>query len=183
MNAFTTLLAALALAGLVIVLTNLFGMKMNDPKKVPLSSCMGLVEKKYRDVSGASINAYPAIILRDEDGTSRKLRLKNWAIYEDLWVGDRVQVNHRDWWAEEVLIQERGDNYRAAQTVRSAPARFLRSYVNNTSFYRHTLYAEFVTDEGETLSLRPPSGWPTPAKNTPGRLTWHGEQLDEWSET
>lgn len=182
MNAFTTLLVAAALAGLVILLSKLFGTKVNDPKKVPLSSSMGIVEKKYRDVSGASVSAHPAIILRDEDGSSRKLRLRSWAMYEDLWVGDRVQVNHRDWLAEEILVQERGENYITAQTVRSAPARFCRSYVNNRSFVSHAVYAEFVTDDGETLTLRPPAGWTVPAKNTRGRLTWHGEALDDWSD-
>lgn len=182
MNAFTTLLTALALAVVVILLTNLFGTKAKDPKVLPLSSCMGVVEKKFRDVNGAAVSAHPAFVLRDEDGSSQKFRLRSWAIYEDLWVGDRVQVNHRDWLAEEVLVQERGENYLAAQTVRSAPARFCRSYVNNRSFVSHAVYAEFITDEGESICLRPPAGWPTPKKNARGLLTWHGEALDDWSE-
>ena len=75
MNAFTTLLVAVALAALVIKLSSLFGMKVNNPDKVPLSSSMGVIEKKYKDINGAAVNAYPAIVLRDDDGTSRKLRL------------------------------------------------------------------------------------------------------------
>lgn len=182
MNAFTTLLIAVVLAGLVIKLSSLFGMKVNDPKKLPLSSSMGIIEKKYRDINGAAHNAYPAIVLRDDDGTSRKLRLKSWAVYEDLYEGDRIQVNHRDWLAEEIYVQQRGENYAAAQTVHSAPARFRRSYVSNTTLFRHTVYSEFITDSGETLSLRPPTGWTPPAKNTRGTLAWHGDYLDAWSE-
>lgn len=180
MNAFTTLLTALALAAVVILLTNLFGTRGKDPKKLPLSSCIGVVEQKYRDVSGASVSAHPAIVLRDNDGTSRKFRLRSWAHYEDLWLGDRVQINHRDWLAEEVLVQQRGENYIAAQTPHSGPARFCRSYVNNRSFVSHAVCAEFVTDDGRTISLRPPAGWTLPAKNARGVLDWHGEQLDNW---
>ena len=180
MNAFTTLLIAVALAGLVIWLSSLFGMKVNNPNKVPLSSSMGIIEKKYRDVSGASHKAYPAIVLRDEDGTSRKLQLQSWAVYEDLYEGDRIQVNHRDWQAKEIFVQQRGENYAAAQTVQSAPARFRRSYVSNTTLYRHTVYAEFITDGGETLTLHPPAGWAPPAKNARGTLSWHGDHLDFW---
>lgn len=182
MNAFTTLLVAVALALLVIKLSSLFGMKVNDPKKLPLSSSIGVIEKKYRDISGAAHNAYPAIVLRDYDGTSHKLRLKSWAIYEDLYEGDRIQVSYRDWMAEEIHVQQRGENYAAAQSPRSAPARFCRSYVSNASLFRHTVFAEFITDSGETLALRPPAGWPTPAKNARGTLVWHGDYLDDWSE-
>lgn len=182
MNAFTIILVAIALAWLVIKLSSLFGMKVTDPNKVPLSSSMGIIEKKYRDISGAAINAYPAIVLRDEDGTSRKLRLKSWAIYEDLYEGDMIQVNHRDWQAEQIIVQQRGENYIAAQTVHTTPARFCRSYVSNTTLFRHTIYAEFVTVDGETLTLRPPTGWAPPAKNTPGTLSWHGDYLDFWSD-
>ena len=182
MNAFATLLVAIVLAGLVIKLSSLFGMKVNDPKKLPLSSSMGRIEKKYRDISGAAHNAYPAIVLRDDDGTSRKLRLRSWAVYEDLYEGDRIQVNHRDWLAEDIFVLQRGENYEAAQAVRSAPARFRRSYVSNASLFRHTVYAEFTTDSGETLALRPPAGWTTPAKNARGTLVWQGDYLEDWSE-
>ena len=180
MNAFTTLLVAVALAALVIKLSSLFGMKVNNPDKVPLSSSVGVIEKKYKDINGAAVNAYPAIVLRDDDGTSRKLRLTSWAVYEDLYEGDRIQVNHRDWQAKEIFVQQRGENYAAAQTVRSAPARFCRSYVSNTTLFRHSIYAEFITEDGETLALHPPTGWAPPAKNTRGILSWHGDNLDNW---
>lgn len=182
MNAFTIFLTAIAMAVIVILLSSLFGMKVNNPNKVPLSSSMGVIEKKYRDISGAAHKAYPAIVLRDYDGTSRKLQLQSWAVYEDLYEGDRIQVNHRDWLAVEIIVQHRGDNYAAAQAVRTAPARFRRSYVSNTTLYRHTVYAEFVTEDGETLTLRPPTGWAPPRKNTRGTLSWHGEHLDFWSD-
>lgn len=182
MNAFTTLLVALALALLVIKLSSLFGMKVNDPKKLPLSSSMGRIEKKYRDINGAAHNAYPAIVLRDDDGTSRKLRLKSWTVYEDLYEGDRIQVNHRDWLAEEIVVLRRGENYEAAQIVRSAPARFRRNYVSNASLFHHTVFAEFITDSGEILALRPPAGWAPPAKNTRGTLMWRGDHLENWGE-
>ncbi len=182
MNAFTIILVAVALAALVIKLSSLFGMKVNNPNKVPLSSSMGIIEKKYKDISGAAINAYPAIVLRDEDGTSRKLRLTSWAVYEDLYEGDRIQINHRDWQAREVFVLQRGENYAAAQIVRSTPARFRRSYVSNTTLYRHSIWAEFITDNGETLTLRPPTGWKSPAKNARGTLSWHGDTLDYWKE-
>ncbi len=180
MNAFTTLLVAVALAALVIKLSSLFGMKVNNPDKVPLSSSMGVIEKKYKDINGAAVNAYPAIVLRDDDGTSRKLRLQSWAVYEDLYEGDRIQVNHRDWQAKEIFVQQRGENYAAAQTVRSTMARFRRSYVSNTTLYRHSIWAEFITEDGETLTLQPPTGWAPPAKNARGTLSWHGDKLDYW---
>ena len=182
MNAFTTLLIAVALAGLVIWLSSLFGMKVNNPNKVPLSSSMGIIEKKYIDINGAAVNGYPAIVLRDEDGTSRKLRLQSWTVYEDLHEGDRIQVNHRDWQAKEIFVQQRGENYAAAQTIHSAPARFRRSYVSNTTLFRHSIYAEFITENGEMLTLHPPTGWAPPAKNTRGTLSWHGDKLDYWSD-
>lgn len=182
MNAFTTLLVAVVLAWLVIKLSSLFGMKVNNPDKVPLSSSMGIIEKKYKDINGAAVNAYPAIVLRDDDGTSRKLRLQSWAVYEDLYEGDRIQVDHRDGQARRIVVQQRGENYTAAQTVRSVPARFLRTYVSNSTLIRHAVCAEFITEDGKTLTLRPPTGWKPPARNTRGILHWHGDSLDFWSE-
>lgn len=182
MNPFIVILIALLLAGVVIVLSILFGMKATDPKKVPLSSSMGVIEKKYHAVNGAARNVYPAVVLRDDDGTSRKLHLRNWAMYDELWEGDRVQVNHRDWWAEEILPLERGKNYEAAQLHHTTAATFRRAYVSNVSWTRHPAYGEFVTNKGQELTLRTPGGWKAPAKNTRGTLIWHGDYLDNWSE-
>ena len=182
MNDFTIILAALILAWVVTRLSSRYGRKVNNPNKVPLTSSVGIIEKKYREEGSSARKAYPAIVLQDYDGTSHNLRLTSWAVYEDLYEGDRIQVNHRDGQAMEIHVQQRGENYTAAKTVRSTPARFLRSYVSNSTLIRHAVCADFLTDEDETLTLYPPTGWKPPAKNTHGTLSWHENQLDYWSD-
>lgn len=182
MNDISIILTALILAWVVTRLSSRYSRKVNNPNQTPISSSVGVIEQKYREEGGSARKTYPAIVLQDYDGTCLNLRLTNWAVYEDLYEGDRIQVNHRDGQAMQIHVQQRGENYTAAQTVHSAPARFRRSYVSNTTLYRHTVYAEFVTEDGETLTLRPPTGWAPPRKNTRGTLSWHGEHLDFWSD-
>lgn len=182
MNDFTIILTSLILVWIVSRVFSRFGRKVNNPNGAPLSSSTGVIEKKYREENGSPRKDRPVIVLREFDGTSLDLRLQSWAVYEDLYEGDRIQVNHRDWQAVEIIVQHRGDNYAAAQAVRTAPARFRRSYVSNTTLFRHTVYTEFITEDGETLTLRPPTGWAPPPKNTRGTLSWHGDYLDFWSD-
>lgn len=182
MNDFSIILTALILALVVTRLSSRYGRKVNNPNKVPLTSSVGVIEKKYREEGSSARKAYPAIVLQDYDGASHNLRLQSWAVYEDLYEGDRIQVDHRDGQAHRIVVQQRGENYTAAQTVRSVPARFLRTYVSNSTLIRHAVCAEFITEDGKTLTLRPPTGWKPPARNTRGILHWHGDSLDFWSE-
>lgn len=182
MNDFSIILTAAILAVIVIRLSSRFGRKINNPNRAPLSTSVGVIEKKYREESGSSRKAFPAIVLQDYEGACHNLRLTSWAIYDDLYEGDRIQVMHRDGQAMEIHVQQRGENYTAAKTVRSAPARFLRSYVSNSNLIRHAVCADFLTDEGETLTLYPPTGWKPPAKDTHGTLSWHENRLDYWSD-
>lgn len=182
MNDFTIILTSLILVWIVSRVFSRFGRKVNNPNGAPLSSSTGVIEKKYREENGSPRKDRPVIVLREFDGTSLDLRLQSWAVYDDLYEGDRIQVKHRNGQAFEIAVQHRGENHTAAQTVRSTSARFLRTYVKNSNLVRHTVYAEFVTEDGETLTLRPPTGWAPPRKNTRGTLSWHGEHLDFWSD-
>lgn len=175
------LLIAVGVAVVVIALCVLFGTRTSDPRSLPLASSMGTVTRKYHDISGAAHNAYPAIDITDTDGTSRAFRLRNWALYDDVWPGDRVQVDHRDWWAETVTAIERGENYWRAQERHTKPAVFRRAFTDNVSWTRHIHYAEFATKEEKSIVLRTPNGWTPPPKESGGLLAWHGEFLDSWS--
>lgn len=175
------LLIAAGVAVVVIVLCLLFGTKANDPRSLPLASSMGMVTRKYYDVSGAAHNAYPAIDITDTDGTSRSFRLRSWAMYDDIRCGDCVQVDHRDWWAESVTALERGEAYWLAQERHTKPAVFRCAFTDNVSWTRHIHYAEFATKEEKSLVLRTPNDWTPPPKECRGILAWHGEFMESWS--
>lgn len=181
MNAFNILLTAAVLSWLAILVYQRLraGKKAANPR--PLTVLDGLVEKKFNDTSDAR-NAYPAIFLRLDDGSRRTLRLKTWAMQEELYEGDYIRVRCREQWVEDLQIHRRGELYLAAQTPRSTGAVFQRSFVNNSSLFRHAVCLEFVTDEGETVILGCPTGWTLPKKNTRGMLRWHGTTLDNWNE-
>lgn len=178
---FLIVLLAVGAAAAVIVLCVLFGTKAGDPRFLPLASSMGTVTRKYHDVSGAAHNAYPSIDITDTDGTSRSFRLRNWTLYDDIWCGDRVQVDHRDWWAEAITAIERGESYWRAQERHTETAVFRRAFTDNVSWTRHIHYAEFATTEEKSIVLRTPNGWTAPPKESRGTLTWHGEFLESWS--
>ena len=157
-----------------------FGMRVRDPAKAQEETHTGTIERMFLRVSGASINGYPCMELKCDDGKTRRLDLRRWEIYDDLWPGDTVQVVHHLWRADSVTVVARGREYEAQSIIHTASAVFNKSYVKSRTKTRHLKMAEFTLDTGERMTLRVMHDWTAPKAGTVGTLTWHGNRLDSF---
>lgn len=165
----------------VLLLSVIFGMRVRDPAKAEAQTQTGVIERMFLRVSGASINGYPCMDLRCDDGKKRRLDLRNWKIYDDLWPGDRVEVVHRLWLTDSVTVIARGHEYEVQSVSYTAEALFTKSYVKSRTKTRHLKMAEFTLDTGEHITLRTPWEWSVPNAGTSGTLVWHGNRLDSFT--
>ena len=177
---FFIALWAVGIVAVVILLSTMFGMPLKDPSKARSETHTGTIERLYLRVNGAAINGYPCMDLRCDDGKKRRLELRRWEIYDDLWPGDTVRVVHRLWRADSVTVITRGREYETQHVPRTAAAVFNKYYVQSRTKTRHLRWAEFTLDTGETMTLRIMTDWTPPGKGTAGTITWHGNRLDSF---
>ena len=168
----------IVVAATVIALCVVFGMRLRDPAKAQPETHTGTIERLFLRISGASINGYPCMELRCHNGVKLRLDLPRWDVYDELWPGDRVEVTHRLWRAENVAVLERGEAYEQQLVPHTAEAVFTKSYVKRRTYTRILRWAQFTLPTGEKVELRVPLEWPVPEKGTVGTLTWHGNRLD-----
>ena len=167
-----------AVVGTTIGLCVVFGMRLRDPAKAQPETHAGTIERLFMRISGASINGYPCMELRCDDGVKLRLDLPRWELYDDLWPGDRVRVTHRLWRAETVEVIARGEEYDKQLVPHASEAVFTKSYVKRRTYTRILRWAQFTLPAGESIALRVPLDWPVPGKGAAGTLAWHGNRLD-----
>lgn len=166
------------IAAVTIALCVAFGMGVRDPAKAQPETHTGTIDRLFLRISGASINGYPCMELICDDGKTRRLDLRTWELYDELWPGDRVEVTHRLRRAETVEVIARGKEYEAQLVSHTAEAIFTKSDVKRRTYTRVLRWAQFTLNTGEIVELRVPLDWTVPEKGTAGILAWHGNRLD-----
>ena len=147
--------------------------------KEPVERQATILKKVIRN-SGWSENSYPALILKFEDGSEKKIDLRHWKYYYDLFPGDVITGTFQSYMLTEYKMLERGVEGKAADEIHTEKATFIKDRRWTQPRFQNHHAATFKMADGRELELYVDFDWAPPCADTTGQLTWHGEYLHEF---